>query len=113
MTLVIFRGRHEKLSEYQKARKLSNCCIENFVPWLQLPHRRQYHPSNSRQLRETLGGEEVEDTMLDLLNPFTEGFQVRAAYLPQLRQLEVTFGMKLSKNYILKRNFLRLSPMRA
>ena len=33
-------------------------------------------------------------------------------HLPQLRPLEVTLSMKLSKDNILMRNFLRLSPMR-
>ena len=33
-------------------------------------------------------------------------------HLPQLRPLEVTLSTKLSKDNILMRNFLRLSPMR-
>ena len=51
---------------------------------------------------------EVEDTMLDLLKPFT----AMRCILPQLRQLGVTLRTKMSKKNLFMKSFPRLSPMR-
>ena len=56
--------------------------------------------------------QEVEDTMLDLLQPLQKD-QKNKMHLPQLRQLGVVLSMKLSKNNLLVINFHLLSPMRA
>ena len=79
-------------------------------PFVQLPNRQHYHPLNSRQPKGNLQREqEVEDTMLDLLQPFTEGLEERGVS-SSLRQLGVTLRMKLSKNSLMMRNFPRLPP---
>ena len=54
--------------------------------------------------------EEVDDTMLDLQEPFTEGSK-KTMHLPQLQPQGVTPTM-LSKEHLLKTNLRRLSPMR-
>ena len=53
------------------------------------------------------GKKEVEDTMLDLLKPCSEGLGVRDASFSKKRQLGVTLSMKLSKNNTMQRNFPR------
>ena len=65
--VVLIRGQQEMLPDCQKVRKESNACrkIRPFGC---------SHQLNSRQPRENLEREqEVVDTILDLLQPLTEG----------------------------------------
>ena len=78
-------------------------------PWKQLPNRRLNHPLNSRQPKEPVREKEVEDTMLDLLMPFTEGFEECdvSSSIPKARG-----GKHVDEEKPLDDKVPRLSPMR-
>ena len=54
------------------------CCVDNFVLWWRSPYTPQmdphrYYQALQKQPRKSVPDKEVEETMLELLQPFTEG----------------------------------------
>ena len=97
----------------RKIRKVekSNAASTTSSTWLQLPNRREYHPLNSRQPRETLSWKKKRRTPCWMCYNHLQKDYKNEMHLPQLRQPGVNFHMNLSKKNLLMRNFPRLSPM--
>ena len=75
VTLVILiRGCQEKLPDYQKVRKVIESSIENFDPMVAVTQQKSVPSIEFSTVKGNLEREqEVEDTMLDLLQQFAEG----------------------------------------
>ena len=80
-------------------------------PWLQLSNRRQYHPLNSRQPRDTLSENKKWRTPCWICCNHLQKDWKNEMLIPQPRQLGVTLRMKLSQNNLVMRNFPWLPPM--
>ena len=95
-----------------KVKKVIECIVENFVSMVAVTKRRavafiEFSKGEGNLERKQV----VEDTMLNLSQPFTLGLEERdiSSSAPTAR---VTFSMKLSNKNLLMRNFPVLSPMR-
>ena len=75
--VIVLRGRQEKLPDFQKSESnQSNVVLESFVPVVAVTKQKavpsiEFLPDKGNFERE----KEVEDTMLDLSKPFTEGLE--------------------------------------
>ena len=75
--VVLFRGRQEEPPDFPKNRRLLGCGIENLVPMVAVIQ--QGHELFKEIFSATTSCEhekEMEETMLDLLKPCTEGSEV-------------------------------------
>ena len=78
--VVLFRGRQEKLPDYQEGRKVIDCNIDFFVLSVAVTKQKAVHSIDFSTAKGNFEREkEVEDTMLDLLKLLREGLQERAA----------------------------------
>ena len=77
MTLVFLsRGRQEKHPEYQKCKKVIESSVENFVPVVAVTKQKAVPSIEFSSAKGNLEREkEVEDTMLGMSEPFTEGLE--------------------------------------
>ena len=79
--VVLFRGRQEKLLDYQEGRKVIDSNIDFFVLPVAVTKQKAVQSIDFSTARRNFEREkEVEDTMLDLLKLVTEGLQERTAY---------------------------------
>ena len=102
----------EATPRLSKGDKVIESHTENFVTMFAMIEQKAVPSIEFSTAKRNLEREnEVEDTMLDLLQPFTEGIQERDAFF-QLRQLGMALSMKLSKIKILLRSSPRLPPIR-
>ena len=75
--VVFFRGRQEKIPDYQT---VIECNFENFVPMVAVTAQKAVPSIAFSTAKGNLEREqEMEDTMLDLTQPFTEGLEERDA----------------------------------
>ena len=109
--VIVIRGRQGETPGKSNRKKKSNAASTTSSTWLQLPNRREYHPLNSRQPRETLSGIKKRRTPCWICYNHLQKDYKNEMHLPQLRQPGVNFHMNLSKKNLVMRNFPRLSRM--
>ena len=78
--VLLIRGRQVKIPDYEKGKKVIECNIENFVSMVAVTEQKAVPSVGFSKAEGNLEREkEVEDTIVDLLQPCKEGLEERDA----------------------------------